>query len=329
MMLLITCVLVLGVTFLTSHRSGAYNMDSNRRTLVLTPAASAAAAIASGCLQRRSPAHAAVAAVAPRSDGLAVRLATKDPSVLRNRIFNSKPPSAQVFPEWMHGSWKVTSNFAGYIFPSQKISALRITQDFVVPGFQKCSIAQTADVGKENVQYEMKIDPSSGLEDRTLNLQQALDAYLGYRAVSQVLYNVRQNPNRLSIDFVDYKTINAERIELFCNARESETYTIPLVVAHAGAESSSSNEQQEIFVASEYVRQVTFGTGDTVGVPRQAVTNYGHFWTWKRLNDNQIKGNLLTAAYLDPQDSLYFEEPTLPVVIYSHILNGERIAPTV
>jgi hypothetical protein len=343
MMLVMACVLLGAILLTTSHQTSAYNLDSKRRALVLTPtsrsAAGAIAAIAAGCLHpvvcsaaasAASPVHAPTAA--PISNGLAVRLAKKDPSVLRNRIFNSAPPSAQVFPEWMRGSWKITSNLAGYIFPSRNISAQRLIKDYVVAGFQKCSIAQTADVGKENVQYEMRIDAASGLEDRVWNFQQAIDAYLGYRAVNQVLYNARQNPNRLSINFVDYRTINAERLELFCNARESESYTTPVVAAEdasLNSSPSSSNEEQALFVASEYVRQVTFGTGDTVGVPRQVVTNYGHFWTWKRLNDgNQIQGNLLTAVYLDPQDSLYFEDPTLPVVVYSHILTGERI-PTV
>jgi hypothetical protein len=335
MMPVAACVL-LGVIFLsTSHKSSAYNLDSKRRTLVLAPTRSAAIISAADCWlaspsflvgSATAPANAAV--TTPSSNGLAARLAKKDPAVLRNRVFNT-PPSAQVFPEWMRGSWKITNSFADYIFPSRNISTQRLTKDYIVPGFQKCSIAQTADVGKENLQpYEMRIDVASGLEDRAFNLQQATNAYLGYRAVNQVLYNARQNPNRLSIDFVDYRTINAERIELFCNARESESYTVAADDASSSS-SSSSSPSSNIFVASEYVRQVTFGTGDTVGVPRQVVTNYAHFWTWqKRSNDNQIQGNLLTAAYLDPQDSLYFEEPTLPVVVYSHILTGERIPAT-
>jgi hypothetical protein len=71
---------------------------------------------------------------------------------------------------------------------------------------------------------------------------------------------------------------------------------------------------------------VTFGAGSTVGVPRQVGTNYAHFWTWKQQGTDRIVGNLLTAGFLDPQDSLYFEEPTLPVVIYSHLMKGQRIS---
>eukprot|EP00527_Entomoneis_sp_CCMP2396_P004888 CAMPEP_0198140316 /NCGR_PEP_ID=MMETSP1443-20131203/3494_1 /TAXON_ID=186043 /ORGANISM="Entomoneis sp., Strain CCMP2396" /LENGTH=40 /DNA_ID= /DNA_START= /DNA_END= /DNA_ORIENTATION= len=38
-----------------------------------------------------------------------------------------------------------------------------------------------------------------------------------------------------------------------------------------------------------------------------------------------MTGNLLVAAYLDPQDALYFQEPTDPVVVYSHQLTAQRL----
>lgn len=217
----------------------------------------------------------------------------------------------------MVGEWDVTSVFNGFVFPSRKVSKQQIIADYTVPGFQKCSIAATADVGKENVNYRFKI-LDHRLEDRVGNLKRSIDAYLGYPAVSQVLYDAKANPNRISIDFVDYKTINAERIELFCNARESEEYEI---------KNDDDQQTTRVFVCSEYARQVTFGTGQTVGVPRQVVTNYGLFWTWKQTQDG-LQGNLLTAAYLDPQDALYFEEPTLPVVIYSHVFSAKPVAIT-
>ena len=257
-----------------------------------------------------SPEVSSAAAMEP--NGLASRLVQRDPSLLRNKVFNI-PPGPQIFPPWMRGTWQFQSQFSGYLFPSQKISRNTLTKDFVIPGFQKCSIAQTADVGKDSVQYRMKIDPTTGLEDRAFNFKAAIDAYLGYPAVNEVIYDARKNPNRISIDFNDYRTINAERIELFCNARESEEY-------------QAAADGTPIFVHSEYARQVTFGTGSTYGVPRQVGTNYGLFWTWKRVSDNELAGNLLTAAFLDPQDSLYFEEPVAPVVVYSNVFQAKREA---
>jgi len=247
---------------------------------------------------------------AARAETLGSKLAKKDPDLLKNSVFNV-PPSVQVYPDWMKGDWSVTSSFRGYLFPSQKIPKSTITNDVTIPGFQKCSIAATSDVGKENVKWKLNIS-NKGIEDRVGTLASQIDGYLGYKAVSEVIYDPKSNPNRLSIDFVDYKTINAERIELFCNARESDSYL-------------RAGDDVPIFVCSEYVRQVTFGGGSEVGIPRQVGGNYANFWTWKYENKNRLSGNLLTAAYLDPQDALFFEEPSKPVAIYSHNLVADRI----
>jgi hypothetical protein len=258
-------------------------------------------------------------ATAQATVGLAAKLASRDPSALSNSVFNV-PPSAQVYPEFMRGTWDVQVKFGGFLFPSQKISKQRITQNILIPGFQKCSIAAICDVGKESTSYRMTIDPTTGYEDRISTLTKQINGGLGYPAVQQVLYNPKANPNRLSIDFVDYQTTNAERIELFCNARESES------VIETG-----------VFVCSEYLRQVTFGTGSEVGIPRQVIGNYAHFWTWRPSSSNNnstenkddtgygLKGNLLTAAYLDPQDAMFFEEPTKPVAVYSHMLTATKV----
>jgi hypothetical protein len=248
-----------------------------------------------------SPAHAAAAS------GLAAKLASRDPTALGNSVFNV-PPAAQTYPEFMRGTWDVQVQFGGFLFPSKKISKERITQNALIPGFQKCSIAAICDVGKD-ASYTMSIDPKTGLEDRVLTMTSQIRGFLGYDAVREILYNPKSNPNRLSIDFVEYQTKNAERIELFCNARESE------FVPETG-----------VFVCSEYLRQVTFGTGSEVGIPRQVGGNYAHFWTWRPASDdgNTLKGNLLTAAYLDPQDAMFFDEPNKPVAVYSHILKATK-----
>ena len=197
----------------------------------------------------------------------------------------------------------------------EKNPSKKIVSNVSIPGFQKLSIAQVGDVGRELTNYKMKIDPSSGLQDRKISLSTSINAHLGDEAVREVVYDVKDNPNRLSIDFIKQRTRNANRIELFCNARESELVS---------AESSASG--QTVFVCSEYIRQVTFGLSQEFGVARQVVGNYAHFWTWRNGNDDKtITGNLLTAAYLDPQDPMFFEEPSKPVVVYSHDLIAKRI----
>lgn len=251
---------------------------------------------------------------AASSVGLANKLSQRDPAQLKNSVFNI-PPGPQVYPDFLRGEFDVTMKFRGFIFPSTTIPKEKIVSNVSIPGFQKLSIAQVGDVGRELTNYKMKIDPSSGLQDRKISLSTSINAHLGDEAVREVVYDVKDNPNRLSIDFIKQRTRNANRIELFCNARESELVS---------AESSASG--QTVFVCSEYIRQVTFGLSQEFGVARQVVGNYAHFWTWRNGNDDKtITGNLLTAAYLDPQDPMFFEEPSKPVVVYSHDLIAKRI----
>ncbi|KAL7575055.1 hypothetical protein ACA910_000428 [Epithemia clementina (nom. ined.)] len=278
-------------------------------------------------------------------NGLAATLALRDPLQLVNPLFNV-PPSVQVYPDWMRGDWQIQNcRLDGYIFPSPNIPRTQLIADVIIPGFQKCSIAQTADVGKEAMApFLWRIDPQTGWEERSFNFPQTINAYLGYQAVQSVLYDAKRNPNRLSIDFVDYRTVNAERIELFCNARDSESYDMMVTVndRDENDDRATTTTRRRVFVASEHVKQVTFGTGSTVGVPRQVTTNYGLYWTWQQevlqpaaFGDSssnidpatattKMKGNLLVAAYLDPQDPLYFQEPNRPVVVYSHVMEAVR-----
>jgi len=246
------------------------------------------------------------------AESLAAKLSKRDASALKNSVFNI-PPSAQVYPPFMKGEWDVSLKFAGYLFPSKTISKDDIVKNVNIPGFQKCSIAGIADVGRELTTYQMKI-LGSGLEDRVQTLSTSINAHLGYKAVEEIIYDPSSNPNRLSVAFVKNRTRNAERIELFCNARESELVKNP------------ANDALNIFVNSEYARQVTFSLSQEFGVARQVVGNYAHFWTWKENEDpNVMTGNVLTATYLDPQDPMFFQEPAKPVSVYSHGITAKRI----
>jgi hypothetical protein len=249
--------------------------------------------------------------------GLAAKLSERDPSVLKNSVFNI-PPSTQTYPSFLQGNWDITMKYRGFIFPSTNIAKEKLIKNYDIPGFQKLSIAMVGDVGREETKYKLNIDDSSMIEDRKLTMKTSIDGHLGYDAVREVIYDAKENPNRISIDFIPQRTRNANRIELFCNARESELVSVP---------SKSDGVPRNIFVCSEYIRQVTFGLSQEFGVARQVVGNYAHFYTWRETDNKDIvTGNLLTAAYLDAQDPMFFEEPSKPVVVYSHDLVGSRLS---
>ena len=220
--------------------------------------------------------------IAHGDDSLAARMAKRDAKVLKKQVFGI-PPGEQVYPEWLQGEWDTTVSFQGYEFPSiEGFSKSDLVADVTVAGFQKLSIAQLVDVGRPSVSYATRwVASGSGgsVEDRAFNLRQAIDAGLEGSAapartvgrvdfgpgapssslppgeagvaVNRVEYDGRRNPNRCSVVMLEGATRNAERIELFTNARESE------VVGARG------------FVCSENLRQVTFSLSQDVGVARQ------------------------------------------------------------
>ena len=289
---------------LSSDRRAVQTLQSRRDVL-----ASSAATLVGASVCTISPSVAVAA-----GGGLAAKLSQRDPAALKNSVFNI-PPAAQTYPEFMRGEWEVQERFSGYIFPSTTIPKSKVIEDVQIPGFQKCSIAAISDIGRESTTYRMRID-DKGREDRQYNLANTIGAHLGYNdAVDSIDYDPSSNPNRMSITFVPNRTRNAERIELFFNARESEVVPNP------------KDETSKIFVAAEYQRQVTFSLSQEFGVARQVVGNYAHFWTWREQPDGKtLTGNVLTAAYLDPQDALFFQEPAKPVVVYSHNLEAKRVA---
>ena len=269
-----------------------------------------------------SPASAAAAeskAEVAAALGLAERLSMRDASYLTNSIFNA-PPRTQVHPQFMRGCWDITETFKGYVFPSKKVDKNKIVGNLNVPGFQKCSIANIGDIGaggEKGVAYRKCIDEVTGMEDRRVGVASSIDAHLGYKAVEKVEYDGDRaggNPNRMSVKMLEMLTRNAERIELFYNARESETVESP------------KDPNLKIFVCSEHCRQVTFSLSKEFGIAREVVGNYASYYTWRECADgNTITGNVLTAGYLDPQDAMYFNEPRKPVVVYSHELLGKKL----
>ena len=276
--------------------------------------ATTAAAILAASTTRPANAAASTATTSTAGGGLARRLSSRDPGQLTNRIFNIPPKTPQIYPPFARGVWEVAMTFSGYTFPSTTVSTNQLISNSDVPGFQKLSIAMIGDVGKATSSYILDVDTSTGYENRILSYTSSITSHLGYNAVREIKYNPKDNsPNRLSIDFIPQRTRNANHIELYYNARESELQL---------------SESPSIFVCSEHIRQVTFSLSREYGIARQVIGNYAHYWTWKEEDTTtttdaatkRMTGNLLTAVYLDAQDPLYFNEPSKPIVVYSHDL---------
>ena len=71
---------------------------------------------------------------------------------------------------------------------------------------------------------------------------------------------------------------------------------------------------------------MTFGgpTLQNPNVPRIIIGEYQHFFTWRRVSADAVKGNVLTAVYIVPGDPLFDAAFDMPVVIYSHGTGGDH-----
>ena len=210
----------------------------------------------------------------------------------------------------------------------------RVVADVSIPGFQKLSIAYVPDVGSGATHQLRFVRRADGavVEDRAFNLKSVIDGYLAKPIVEQVEYQPEREPNRTTVRLVAGGSVNAERIELFSNARESAT-----------------RPADGVFFALESLRQVTLGYTTQFNTPRVAVTDYEHVWTYRALPDgDSVRATLSTAGYVQPNEALRYTAPeavrgggapqpqlsgllsaaTEPVVLFSHTLAMLRAGTT-
>lgn len=235
-------------------------------------------------------------------------------------------PAEAEFPDWLEGEWLTTQSFAGYELPAKDAISREVLfgkDGDDVPGFKKCSIALLPDVGKETVRMILrwaKDDSGKMRERRAANLNSAIRGGLGYDAIDRIDYLEdagssmgfgagKGNPNRLKLVFAPGLTTNANRIELFVNARETE------------------RPSEDLFYTSETFRQVTF-SGTT---SRQVNGEYAHFHSYRRVSPTQVDAVIVTAVYADPlQLEKFFVKVggSRPLVVFSHGLRlTKRVAP--
>jgi hypothetical protein len=186
------------------------------------------------------------------------------------------------------------------------------------PGFKQLSILNNADIGPVKANFQQRFVKRDGhvVDDRLFNLSAAMRGWLMDKAPAVLShdYSPQENPNRCSFVLAPSGSVprsgqGTTRVELFTNARDT---------AAVG---------DDTFLLSEYLRQVTIYRPGADVIARELVADYQQYWVYRRqAGGSNIKANLLTAGYLQPQDANYFESPTEPVVLYSHTYSFQRAA---
>ncbi len=249
---------------------------------------------------------------------------TVDYSAFKKSLFQV-PPKELTYPAWMEGEWNVRSTFIAADFPSSTTKASpyvpkdKIVDDVGLPGFKRLSICMVPDVGKDHA-FRMRFaraeneGGASVKEDKAFNLKQSLESELGKAAVVSIDYAPDKNPNRASLALLPNVSPNAQRIELFWNARAP----LPALPSEAGA------GQPPSFRYYEDIRQVnltpSLAETSTVGDLR-------HVWEFYQEGPDTLQAYLSTVAYSTPQDPLFQTAGLAPLVVYFHILALTRAEP--
>mmetsp|Transcript_14203 Transcript_14203/g.29169 ORF Transcript_14203/g.29169 Transcript_14203/m.29169 type:complete len:303 (-) Transcript_14203:160-1068(-) len=301
-MLVLTAVLLMIVVVQTYALHKPTTISRARREFI-------AAGVSLPTLAAANP---AVVLASPTPTTLSGILGARDGSQLTKSFLNV-PPSRQSFPSWLEGTWECSEEFRGFEFPSKKIPKEKIVSSTQLPGFTKLSIARFGDVGRKDTRYKMKfvMEGNDVRENFPFNIGESISAHTDGREVVESVEGSAGNPNRITIRLRTGGR-NGERVELFVNSRRSEVVN------------------DEIFLCSELVRQVTLGspTLQDSNVAMMRVGEYQHFWTFRKgEGEGSFRANILTAVYADAQQdaSLFNEALGDPIIVYSHNLIGTRI----
>ena len=199
------------------------------------------------------------------------------------------------YPEWMAGTWNVTSTLTEQIAP--------LAPDIVTPGFAdnqnylNQAIAFQVRFGKEYATARpgwlsaLKSASPMVVADRAFNGTKIAEAYLGNDSVYRVKIDP-DNPNQ-QITF-----LQGER---------------KLISKITGRSSEIPADQQ--FIATEVTQQL-FRSPERLYLNEVETTS-----SYQLLDSGEISAEQMTAIYLSPQDPDYFAAGDQPVALYHYHLD--------
>ncbi len=215
-----------------------------------------------------------------------------------------------LYPDWMAGSWKVTSTLVDLVAP--------LAPDIVTPGFES-NQQQLNQPVTFVVRFIRHRPRSSGLKlirkisnqssvvvaDRQFNSLNLAKAYLGDEAVLSVKIDP-DSPNR-----------QITRLRGEClTAKVCDRQLVSIISARATETTSEGH-----FITSEVFQQLFKGDSRPYFNTVESTTAYNKLATLYPT----VLADQVTAVYLSPQDPNYFRAGSHPVALYRYRL---EFAPT-
>ena len=211
--------------------------------------------------------------------------------------WDRKPPLKRAkgdleYPEWMAGTWNVTSTLVEQVAP--------LAPDIVTPGFEDNQDYLDRPFNFQ-VRFGQEYDaPTKSLNpavvaDRAFNGKNITQAYLGDNSV----YRVKVDPNDPNQQITLLK--GERRLISKITRRSSET------------------PQSDRFIASEYSKQL-FRSPARIYLNEVETTS-----AYKLIEPGKVTAGQITAIYLSPQDPNYFRAGDRPVALYRYDLDLNQV----
>lgn len=209
---------------------------------------------------------------------------------------STHPPTGDlVYPDWMAGTWKMTSTLVDISAP--------LAPNIETPGFK-----DNQSLLNEPVQCEVRFEPRMNsytqsfllqprlaqeeiVADRAFNGLSLAKAYLGEDAIKKVVVDSK-DPNRQLTILENYHMLES-------------------TVTGRATEHPSATD----FIATEFFQQMFRGGGKPYFNEVETTTAY------HQIDSHHVIADQATAVYLSPQEPNYFEAGNKPVALYRYQLD--------
>ena len=190
-----------------------------------------------------------------------------------------------VYPDWMAGTWDVTSTLLQLEAP--------LAPDLKSPGFEG-----NRRYLNQPLEFQVRFQPQkkTGLVvgDRSFNSQNISNAYFGEESDIEIIAD-SENPNRQIIDMA-----GGQELVSVVRGRNRE------------------QPEGDRFLATEIIYQVFRSPGQIYFNEVETTTDY------HKQDADHLEAEQLTAIYLSPKDPAYFRANGSPVALYRYHLDLRR-----
>lgn len=205
-----------------------------------------------------------------------------------------------IYPDWMQGTWAVTSTLREQIAP--------LAPDIVTPGFE-----QNRQFIDEPLKFRVKFEPQQIFRQQAFSLPKLLQ---GDRPI---VANREFNGTEIAIAYLGQTGFQSVKVDPRNPNRQITRLNSGRSLISTVTERASEFPNGQEFISAEITRQQFRGTPQIYLNTVETTTDY----TLQRTGE--ITANQITAIYLAANDPQFFDAKNQPVAIYKYDLTLNKL----